>query len=304
MKQTDSKQPFNFLPLIYEDKALSVADRIKELVAFETLFLENNMTFSKVAKMFENSRYFNPSSLYPEAITDKNFAKLRSLLFAEGVDNVHFTMRGEKEYPDRILEVSPSIQLLYYRGDIELLQEKSIAIVGSRKASEFGKRLARRIATELVNAGYIIVSGLAQGIDVAAHQAAIDAGGRTIAVLGTPISRSSMFGRGELAEVISTDHLVVSQVPVLRYEQCDQKERNAFFLARNATISAVSVGTIVVEAEDISGSLSTARHALKQKKKLFIPASCFRNTRIKWPEDFRNLGAVRVESVFDILEHL
>ncbi len=304
MKHTDSNPLFNRLPLTSELEELSVADRIKELAAYETLFLEKDMTFLKVARIFEDSRSFNPSSLYTEAKINESLARLNSMTFVEGQENVHFTMRGEKEYPDRILKVSPSIQLLYYRGNVELLQKKSIAIVGSRRASAYGKRLAMRIATELTKAGYVIVSGLAQGIDVSAHQAAIDAGGRTIAVLGMPISQPSTCGRGELAKEISTEHLVVSQVPVLRYERCDQKERNSFFLARNAIISAISVGTIVVEAEDISGSLSTARHALKQNKKLFIPASCFKNTQIKWPQRFQELGGIRVESVIEILRNL
>ena len=304
MKYTDSNPLFNRLPLTSESEELSVADRIKELAAYETLFLEKDMTFLKVARIFEDSHCFNPSSLCSDPKINENLAKLKSSLFVEGEDTVQFTMRGEKEYPDRILEVSPSIQLLYYTGDVDLLQKGSIAIVGSRRASAYGIRLARRIAAELANAGYVIVSGLAQGIDVSAHQAAIGAGGRTLAVLGTPINQLSTYGRGQLAKEISTDHLVVSQVPVLRYGRCSQKERNSFFLARNATISAISVGTIVVEAEDISGSLSTARHALKQNKKLFIPASCFKNTLIKWPWSFKERGAIEVRNVSEILDCL
>lgn len=304
MKSEYSNLPLDLLTSVPRTEGREVEDRLRELAAYEALFLEDNMTFQKIARKIRISRRFNPSSLCSTNITDESLARLSSMFAIDKRDKLHFTMRGEKEFPDRILRVSPPIQLLYYRGDVGLLQQRSIAIVGSRKASEHGKRLARGIATGLARKGYTIVSGLAWGIDISAHQAAMDAGGRTIGVLGTPINYAITHGRSKIAQQIMADHLVVSQVPVLHYEQCNQKQRNQFFLARNATIIALSIGTVIVEAEDLSGSLSTARQAINQEKKLFIPASCFENSHTKWPRVFQELGAFKVKSVNEILSHL
>ena len=304
MKSEYSNVPLDLVTSVPRTEGRAIEDRLRELAAYEALFLEDNMTFLKIARKIRISRRFNPSSLCSTDITDESLAKLTSLLEIDKRNKCHFTMRGEKAFPDRLLRVSPPVQLLYYKGDVGLLQQKSIAIVGSRKASEHGKKLARRISTGLARAGYTIVSGLACGIDVSAHQAAMDAGGRTIGVLGTPINYSITHGRSNVAQKIMVDHLVISQVPVLHYEQSNQKQRNQFFLGRNATISALSIGTVVVEAEDLSGSLSTARHAINQDKKLFIPASCFENTRTKWPRVFQELGGFKVKSLKEILSHL
>lgn len=304
MKSEYSNSPLDLLTSVARTEGRDAKDRLRELAAYEALFLEDNMTFQKIARKIRISRRFNPSSLCSTETINESLAKLSSVLAVDKRNKCHFTMRGEKEFPDRLLRVSPPIQLLYYKGDVGLLQQKSIAIVGSRKASEHGKRLARRIATGLAKKGYTIVSGLAPGIDVSAHQAAMDAGGSTLAVLGTPINYSITHGRNKVAQQILADHLVISQVPVLHYEQCDQKQRNRFFLERNATISALSIGTVVVEAEDLSGSLSTARHAINQEKKLFIPASCFENTRTKWPRVFQERGGFKVKSLKEILSHL
>lgn len=304
MKSGYSNLALDLLGSVPRTEVTAVEDRLRELAAYEALFLEDNMTFHKIARKIRMSRRFNPSSLCSTEITDQSLAKLSSLVAVDKRNNCRFTMRGEKAFPDKVLRVSPPIQLLYYMGDVGLLQQTSIAIVGSRKASDRGRRIARRIATGLANNGYTIVSGLANGIDVSAHQAAMDAGGRTIGVLGTPINYSITHGRSKVAQQMLADHLVISQVPILHYEQCNQKQRNQFFLQRNATISALSIGTVVVEADDVSGSLSTARQAINQEKKLFIPASCFENTRTKWPRAFQELGGFKVKSVNEILSHL
>lgn len=278
-------------------------ERHRELGAYEALFLEKQMSYASIASKFGNSGKFAPSSLCDDEIIDTKLEELESQFSVDDVKSIQFVLRGEADYPDKLLDAKPAIQLLYYKGDASLFKTKSIAIVGSRKASDYGKKLGAKISKELVKKGFTIVSGLADGIDVAAHRAAIDNGGKTIGVLGTPINYPTTRAKRDLVDEIQKNHLLVSQIPVLYYGQSGFQRHKSFFLERNATVSALSVGTVVVEAGDISGSLSTARHAIKQNKKLFIPSSCFKNDRIKWPEKFRELGAIRVNDINDIIEN-
>lgn len=304
MGREDSYRTFNFEFPGSEIADRPIVDRHRELGAFETLFLEPKMTFLKIARLFGSSHRFVPSSLYSEDIIRNTLVKLKSALSIEKASDINFVMRGETVFPEQIVQALPQVQLLYYKGNYRLTRQKCVAIVGSRRASTQGMKIAARIAKELVDNGFVIVSGLAEGIDKAAHQAAIDAGGNTIGVLGTPIHHFAGRGREKLAIRMSTEQLLISQIPVLHYERCDQSQRNRFFLERNSTISALSMGTIVVEAEEKSGSLATARRTLEQGRKLFIPASCFKNPRTNWPITFKELGAIRFESVSEIIDNL
>lgn len=278
-------------------------NRCRELGAYEALFLEKQMSYARIASKFGNGNKFTPSSFYNDDVINRRLEELETELRVENVDSIQFVLRGEAEYPDKLLAANPAIQLLYYKGNAGLFHSKCIAIVGSRKASDSGKVLGAKISKALVNEGFTIVSGLADGIDVSAHRAAIENGGNTIGVLGTPINFRTSRAKRDLAEEIEKNHLLVSQIPVLYYSQSGFQRHKSFFLERNATISALSIGTVVVEAEDISGSLSTARHAIKQNRKLFIPSNCFKNERIKWPEKFEKLGAIRVNHINDILDN-
>jgi DNA processing protein len=148
------------------------------------------------------------------------------------------------------------------------------------------------------------VSGLAKGIDTAAHEETIEAGGRTIAVIGTPIFEAYPKENAQLQETIATKHLLISQVPFLRYRKQAFKANTLFFPARNVTMSALTAATVIVEAGNTSGTLVQARAALAQNRRLFILESCFRNTELTWPSKFEKLGAVRVQNVTQILEAL
>jgi DNA processing protein len=156
----------------------------------------------------------------------------------------------------------------------------------------------------LVADGYTIVSGLARGIDTVAHKTAIDAGGFTVAVLGTPITEHYPPENRDLQQFIADKHLVVSQVPIVRYSRQHVRANRYFFPERNVTMSALTEATIIVEAGETSGTLVQARHALKQKRKLFILDSCFQNPALTWPENFAKQGAIRVTDYEDIKKHL
>lgn len=175
---------------------------------------------------------------------------------------------------------------LYVEGDVELARAtRRVAVVGSRDASELGLRRATRLASALVREGIVIVSGLAEGIDTAAHRSAIRSGGRTIGVIGTPIDRSYPPSNVELQREIARDHLLLSQfapgAPVQR--------RN--FVLRNRTMALVAHASVIVEAGESSGSLSQGWEALRLGRPLFLMRSIVENNALEWPAEMLDHGA-------------
>jgi len=181
-----------------------------------------------------------------------------------------------------------------------LAETRSVAVVGSRDATEDGKRRAAKISKALVEKGFTVVSGLAAGIDAAAHTAAIEAGGQTIAVIGTPLGVYYPKENEPLQRRIADKYLLISQIPVLRYASQHVPQDKLFFPERNVTMSALTEATIIVEASDTSGTLTQARAALQQGRKLFILDSCFERTDITWPASYAKKGAIRVRELSDI----
>ena len=143
-------------------------------------------------------------------------------------------------------------------------------------------------------------SRLAKGIDATAHQAAIGCGGRTIAVVGTPLGTCYPKENSALQETIAKNHLLISRSASAPLWPAGTAANRLFFPERNVTMSALTEGTIIVEAGDTSGTLIQARAALHQGRKLFILDSCFQRTDISWPERFEAEGAVRVRTPEDI----
>lgn len=208
------------------------------------------------------------------------------------------------DYPDRLRDAKYPVEILYYSGNIEYINTRGIAIVGSRKPSEYGLRRARKLATLLVKDGFTIYSGLADGIDSMAHLTAIENGGRTVAVIGTPLDEFYPKQNKNLQLYIAKKHLLISQVPFIRYASQNYKVNRFFFPERNKTMSALSEATVIIEASETSGTLIQARAALDQGRKLFILQNCFENKNITWPERFEKQGAVRVREYEDIIKHL
>jgi DNA processing protein len=188
---------------------------------------------------------------------------------------------------------------LYYAGDLGLTSRRCVSIVGARNASEDGLARARRLARELVAGGAVVVSGLARGIDTAAHYSAIENGGRTIAVIGTPLSRASPVENGFLQEVIWRDHLLVSPFP----EGRPVLPKN--FPERNRAMAALSDATVIVEASDTSGSLHQAAECQHLGRWLFILRTVAENPAVTWPKRFLNVKNTaildRTEQVFDAI---
>jgi DNA processing protein len=175
---------------------------------------------------------------------------------------------------------------LFTAGDTGLLEEGGrVSIVGSRKASPEGLRRAAKLATVLVKQNVVVVSGLAEGIDTAAHTAAIKHKGRTIAVIGTPLDQVYPKQNEALQALIERDHLLISQFP-----QGSPVQRKNFPL-RNRTMALISDATVIIEAGETSGSLSQGWEALRLGRQLFITKSIAENPALKWPEEMLNYGA-------------
>lgn len=185
---------------------------------------------------------------------------------------------------------------LYYAGDIDLVQRKGVAIVGSRKVSADGAARARRLARELVTRGVVVVSGLAEGVDVNAHQAAIEATGKTIAVIGTPLDSVYPAAHRALQETIYREHLLVTPFA----EGARVFPSN--FPQRNRIMAAISDATVIIEASDTSGSLHQAAECARLGRWLFIARSVVDNPALTWPKKFIGGPRTRVlESTDDVV---
>lgn len=205
------------------------------------------------------------------------------------------------QYPALLKETY--IKKLYFKGDISLLEApKKISIVGARKATDNGKIRARNLAKLLTEEGFVIVSGLAAGIDTEAMQSTIKHGGHLIGVIGTPINEYYPKENRSLQDEVAQKHLLLSHVPFFKYSKQPFATKKFYFPERNAVMAAVSDATVIVEASETSGTLTQARACMEMGRKLFILNSCFENG-LKWPHTYEERGAIRVSSIDDILRH-
>lgn len=276
----------------------------RELGAYEALFLEEGATFKRLAERFASDPEALPSDFVDPSHAKRAEKRVFEKLHKAGVQKFGVRLNKAGDYPERLRDAKYPVEMLYYQGTWELSEMRSVAVVGSRKPSEDGIRRAQRLARELVQRGFAVVSGLATGIDKAAHQAAIQADGKTIAVIGTPLGEYYPKENRDLQDYIARQHLLISQIPVLRYEVQPFQKKRHYFPERNATMSALTEGTIIVEAGETSGTLTQARAALFQGRKLFILESCFQNPAITWPARFERQGAIRVRNSADIWKAL
>jgi DNA processing protein len=170
--------------------------------------------------------------------------------------------------------------------------------VGSRKASPDGLEASARIARTLVGKEVVIVSGLAEGIDTAAHASTISNGGHTIAVLGTPINKVYPQKNYELQQEIMRDHLAISQFPI------GHRTMPKDFVLRNRTMALISDATIIVEAGDTSGSLHQGWEALRLGRSLFLWKDILDDPKLTWPQKMLAYGAVELSDPRDVLDAL
>lgn len=201
-------------------------------------------------------------------------------------------------YPARLRMIPDPPPLLYLKGEIRRDDEKAVAVIGSRSTSDYGRRVARDLCRGLASLGFTVVSGMARGIDGTAHETSLNAGGRTIAVLGSGVDRVYPAEHDRLYRRISENGAVISEFPM------GTRPLAFNFPARNRLISGLSLGVVVVEATEKSGSLITAALALEQGREVFAVPGEVGASRSRGAHRLIRQGAKLVETVDDIVEEI
>jgi DNA processing protein len=211
---------------------------------------------------------------------------------------VRIIPRGFDGYPPILGDIPDPPALLYVRGTIEPADQLAIALVGSRKCTPYGLRIAERLAGSLARVGLTVVSGLARGIDAADHRGALAAGGRTIAVLANGLAEVYPPEHDGLAREVADSGALIAESPMR------QAPLAGLFPQRNRIISGLSLGVVVVEATPRSGSLSTAAHSTDQNREVFAVPGPVDSLPSRGCHALIRDGAKLVETVDDILEEL
>lgn len=204
----------------------------------------------------------------------------------------------DEAYPPRLKMIPDPPPLLYVSGTLDQRDRHAVAIVGSRRATVTGRLVTEQLSRDLASAGFTIVSGLARGVDAAAHRGALEAGGRTVAVLGCGLDRTYPPEHRSLRSQIEANGAVVAELPLGAYPH------GYHFPRRNRIISGMSLGVIVTEAALQSGSLITARLAAEQGREVFAVPGFITAENSRGPNGLIKQGAKLVEHVADVIDEL
>ncbi|PIZ04582.1 MAG: DNA-protecting protein DprA [Gammaproteobacteria bacterium CG_4_10_14_0_8_um_filter_38_16] len=267
--------------------------RIKKLL---TAFHSINNIFSASKKQLQSHQLTDEQIHFIKNPPQHAIQLLEKWL--ENSNTHHFISFLDARYPTLLKEIAVAPLVLYAQGDITTLNHPQIALVGSRNPSYTGLELANEFAHALTQAGLHITSGLALGIDAASHKGAIQAKGKTIAVLGSGLLQLYPKQNRLLAEKISENGCVISELPL------NMKPLRENFPRRNRIISGLSLGTLVVEAALKSGSLITAKYALEQNRDVFAIPGSLRNPTSKGCLTLIQEGAKCVIQPEDILNEI
>ena len=230
-----------------------------------------------------------------KGIADEALAN--TLIWLEDTQN-HIVTLGDNDYPQALLNITDPPLLLYVKGRCDLLNRTAFAIVGSRNATPQGNNNAEEFAKSLSDAGLCIISGMAHGIDAAAHRGALRGTSSTIAVVGTGLDKVYPAANRDLAHDISKKGVLISEFPLATPPIASN------FPRRNRIISGMSIGCLVVEASLQSGSLITARLAMEQGRDVFAIPGSIHSPQSKGCHALIKQGAKLVETARDILEEL
>lgn len=236
-------------------------------------------------------------------LRDKLAAVRQGAAFAQECERLeanwaHLVTFADAAYPDLLRWLPDPPPVLYVRGELLPEDQLAMAVVGSRRPSHYGQLMAKRFGTELAEHGFTVVSGLARGIDSLAHQGALQAGGRTIAVLGCGVNRIYPAEHRRLYDAVRDQGAVVSEFAF------DTKPDRWNFPRRNRIISGLSLGVLVVEASDRSGSLHTAHHAVEQGREVFAVPGRIDVESSRGTHRLIQGGAKLITGVGDILDEL
>ena len=210
---------------------------------------------------------------------------------------IHLVLQEDSEFPPLLREIPHPPFGIYIKGSLPENDQMAIAIVGTRRATPDGKNMAHRFATELARAGFLIASGLAFGVDAAAHEGSLDAKGTTIAVLACGLANVYPKNNASLAEkIIASNGAIISEYPP------EMPAYPSRFLERNRIVSGLSKGILVVEAPERSGSLATARFALEQNRDVFVIPGPISHPNFRGSHALIRQGATLVTRPEDIFE--
>jgi DNA processing protein len=252
--------------------------------------------FSMEAPILES--FGIPREAYP-IIRARSYQAIAAEIYDWGIrEGCRFLMRGNPGYPPLLEEIFDPPLILYARGHLEALEKPSIAIVGTRKPTIYGLQMAQGIATDLGSRGISVVSGLARGIDAAAHRGCLEANGITIAVLGCGIDVVYPREHRQLTQKILQNGLLLSEFP----PGTSPAPQN--FPIRNRIISGLALGTLIVEASEYSGSLITARLTMEQNREVFALPGNLTSPQSFGPNYLIKQGAKLVQTWRDIVEEL
>jgi len=279
--------------------------RFKQIAQIERYFGSLEQALAASDSAWQQSQILTPKQMEKWLDAEKPKKVDQAIEWTQQPNQAIVTWQ-QSHHPPLLKQISDPPLLLYVRGDIQLLSQPQLAIVGSRNASKTGRLIASDFAHYLASVGLVVTSGLASGIDKAAHEGALKAlnadanqsSGTTIAVVATGLDRVYPATNRDLARQIAESGAMISEYPL------GVKPLAHHFPQRNRIISGLSVGTLVVEAALKSGSLITARTALEQDREVFAVPGSIHNPQVKGCHQLIRQGAKLVESGQDILEEL
>lgn len=274
-------------------------DQVKYLKTQHLLDILEHISLVKLISQPPNQlRQFGFKAKQIEQILQPDQARIDYLLAWANQPNQHIIHWQHPAYPESLRHIASPPTLLYAIGDVALLSKPQIAIVGSRNASHYGLDCAYQFGQAIAQTGLVVTSGFATGVDGKAHMGALQAAGKTIAVLGTGPDVVYPKRHTEMATELARNGLLVSEFAP------GTPPRAQHFPRRNRIISGMSLGVLVVEAALQSGSLITARYALEQNKEVFAIPNAIHDPRSKGCHQLIRDGAKLTESIADILEEL
>ncbi len=288
------------------------ADELRETLALSLVKNMGPVTFKRLAESFGTaSKILKTPVHYLKRAAGRSRASWEefrdvSLLLKKADEEIKKTEKQkarivtffDEDYPADLRQIYDPPILLYVKGQLPSPESPKVAVVGSRKPSLYGQRMAKNISTDLAAAGVVVVSGMALGIDTAAHEGALLAEGITVAVLGGGLSRIYPPENKKIAERIAEKGAVISEYPM------EMSPKPEYFPVRNRIISGLSGAVLVVEAKEKSGALITADAALEQGRAVFAVPGNADSARSGGTNNLLKQGAKLASSAEDILEEL
>lgn len=272
-----------------------------ELMAYEYLYAMDGTSRGKMSRVLsENGPLPTRAMAAVEGLMpdESKYGEVKDYVDSR-IGGFSVLVEGTPQFPRSLRAQKDPLPVFYYRGDLSLVESRCVSVVGTRHPSERGALAARRIARALADRNITVVAGLAAGIDTEAMTEAISAGGSVIGVIGTPIDRYYPKENRALQDEVASRHLLISQVPIYRYDHQPFNTQRFYFSERNVTMAALSEATIIVEAGETSGTRTQARACIDQGKKLvFLPGVV---ESVTWARAFLEKGAKVASSVTEAM---